>query len=250
MPSLNNAQVKLNYEASGDGFPVILLHGFGMSARSCWVDTGWLDLLSRRGFRAVALDSRGHGRSDKPISASEYAAATMTSDVICLLDHLGIGSAHFIGHSMGARTAFDIALNYPDRLVSMLGVSIAANLFEHIQSRPLIDALRGTNPTRISQSLVELAENLLALGNDRDALVACLSSPRPVPKPEDLGAIDRPVRVACGENDSIVGDTSVLASSLKQSAQLTIAGCEHTDILASKELQDAAIEFLITSGKA
>ncbi|HEY0685614.1 MAG TPA: alpha/beta hydrolase [Steroidobacter sp.] len=250
MPGFTSGQLKLNYQERGNGFPVVMLHGFGMSAHLCWVANGWLELLSARGFRAIALDSRGHGLSDKPIVASEYAAEVMTRDVINLLDHLDIQRAHFIGHSMGARTAFDIALKYPERLDSLIGVSVGANLFEHVQPTALIAALQGADPADLPPAVVRTVNTLLSVGNKNEALIACLSSPRPVPRPDDLRSIDKPVLVVCGEGDGLVGHPRVVASTLPRAQAIVIPNREHTDVLASSELQELVSAFLADGGRA
>ncbi|ATE65493.1 alpha/beta fold hydrolase [Rhizorhabdus dicambivorans] len=244
MPTFDSGALKLNYEAGGKGTPVVMLHGFGMSARTCWIEKGWFDLFEARGLRAVALDSRGHGLSDKPLEPSAYAAEQMTADVLNLLDHLDIGRAHFIGHSMGARTAFDIARKHPGRMASLVTVSVGANLFAHVQSSLFIKALDGSDPENVPPGLAGFAAMLLALGNELAPLVACLSSPRAVPVPSDLAAIDGPVLLATGALDPIVGDPHVVAAALPNGRAVVIPDTEHTDVLASPRLQRLAVEFL------
>ena len=111
MPTFNSAGTWLHYEDSGNGVPLILLHGFGLSARTCWYENGWRNALSDRGFRPIALDSRGHGLSEKLYDASKYGAAEMTSDVLRLMDHLGVKKgAHnraLYGRAYCILTSFD-----------------------------------------------------------------------------------------------------------------------------------------------
>ena len=244
MALFESQNIRLNYEERGIGRPVIMLHGFGMSAKSCWMETGWFDILSAHGYRALALDSRGHGLSDKPTVASQYAADMMTADVINLLDHIGIERAHFIGHSMGARTAFDIARRFPARLTSLIGISVGSNLFEHVNSELFIRAMEGKDPAGVPAGLAHLADLLVSLGNKREALIACLAAPRPVPQPGDLRAVDKPVLMVCGDGDVIVGDPNRVVSALPRGKAIIIPNREHTDVLASREVQQLALEFL------
>ena len=82
------------------GQPVVLLHGFSGSLDTGWVETGVLPTLASD-YRVIALDSRGHGKSDKPHDPQSYGLQ-MGQDVVRLLDHLHIARAHIVGHSMGA----------------------------------------------------------------------------------------------------------------------------------------------------
>ena len=85
------------------GEPARLGHGFASSARTNWVDTGWLRALSEDGRRAVLFDHRGHGGSDKPHDPAAYATPLMAEDALRLLEHLGSERADGSGYSMGAR---------------------------------------------------------------------------------------------------------------------------------------------------
>ena len=57
--------VHIAYTLEGDGDPVLLIHGFASNAKTNWVDTRWMSFLASNGFRAIALDNRGHGASEK-----------------------------------------------------------------------------------------------------------------------------------------------------------------------------------------
>ncbi|MFH8976090.1 alpha/beta fold hydrolase [Streptomyces sp. NPDC017890] len=96
------------HDESGDLPGVLLLHGL-MGRASHWARTArW---LSAR-HRAVALDQRGHGRSDKPPRA--YTREAYVEDLEAALEQLGLGPAVLIGHAMGALTAWQLAAKRPD----------------------------------------------------------------------------------------------------------------------------------------
>src|SRR5262249_1064720 len=76
-----------------------------------------------RDHLVIALDCRGHGKSDKPHEASQYGKQ-MTADIVHLLDHLKITRAHIIGYSMGGAIALKAVTEYPERfLTAILGGS-------------------------------------------------------------------------------------------------------------------------------
>ncbi|MEZ3177253.1 alpha/beta hydrolase [Streptomyces pimonensis] len=88
---------------------VLLLHGL-MGRASHWTATA--RRLSGR-YRAVALDQRGHGRSDKPPQAS-FTRDAYVDDAEAVLEQLGLGPAVLVGHAMGALTAWQLAAKRPD----------------------------------------------------------------------------------------------------------------------------------------
>lgn len=116
--------VRIRYVAVGSGAPVFLLHGLGEFLET-W--TFNLPPLSRR-YRVYALDSPGHGLSDKCESC--YALDEATRFGINILDALGVKSAALIGHSMGGAVAINMALNHPERVSRLVVVDPAGLLAE------------------------------------------------------------------------------------------------------------------------
>ena len=114
--------VRIRYMDVGEGDPVILLHGFALSVEMNWAPTGLLESLPGE-FRLIALDLRGHGKSDKP-GESEGYGPEFVNDVLRLMDHLGIGPAYVVGYSMGGRIALKLLTEHPGRVrAAVLGGS-------------------------------------------------------------------------------------------------------------------------------
>ena len=109
--------VTVRYVEAGAGAPVFLLHGNGGSAEE-WETTGVLQSLARD-FRVIAMDARGHGKSDKPHDPKAYGRE-MSLDVLRLMDHLGIQKAHLVGYSMGAQTVAHLIVIKPERFASAI----------------------------------------------------------------------------------------------------------------------------------
>lgn len=103
----------LAYRGQGSGRPVVLLHGGALDHRM-WDPQ--VEALSQQ-YRVIAPDARGHGRSSTPTAPYRHA-----DDLVALLRHLGIPRATLVGLSMGAGTAVDTAIEYPD-LVEALVIS-------------------------------------------------------------------------------------------------------------------------------
>lgn len=108
----------LYYEVSGEGSPLVLLHG-GMLT----IDLNFATLIPELEKRhtVIGVELQGHGRTadiDRPMTFPAFA-----SDVVALLDQLGIDKAHVLGHSVGAGVALELAVSYPDRVRSIVPVS-------------------------------------------------------------------------------------------------------------------------------
>jgi len=110
--------VAVHYDIVGEGPPLVLQHGRLGSGHS-WTEAGYVEALA--GDRTLILvDARGHGRSDKPHAAEAYGPRDMASDVIAVLDDLGVDRTDFLGYSMGGRIGFAALAHFGDRFNSML----------------------------------------------------------------------------------------------------------------------------------
>src|SRR6201995_847337 len=107
------------YETDGDGgTPLVLLHGGVMTIELTYA--ALRQTLTAR-HRVVGVHFQAHGRPADIDRDLTYA--NLASDVVGLLDHLGIERAHVIGHSMGGGTALELAVSHPDRVRSVVPIS-------------------------------------------------------------------------------------------------------------------------------
>jgi pimeloyl-ACP methyl ester carboxylesterase len=113
--------VGIEFEVTGDGRPVVLLHGFPDSGR-LWRHQ--VPALVGAGFRVIVPDLRGYGASDKPTDVDAYAIPFIAGDVLGVFDHLGIERAHIVGHDWGAALAWAIASLVPDRVDHLVALSV------------------------------------------------------------------------------------------------------------------------------
>jgi pimeloyl-ACP methyl ester carboxylesterase len=113
--------VGIEYEVTGTGRPVILLHGFPDSGR---VWRHQVPALVAAGFQVIVPDLRGYGKSDKPSDVASYAMPLLLADVIGVLDDLGVERAHVVGHDWGAAIAWAVATFYPQRVDHLAVLSV------------------------------------------------------------------------------------------------------------------------------
>ena len=117
--------VRIHYQEAGDeeAPPMILIHGF-ISSNLVWNEV--LLPLAKSGFRVIAPDLPGYGYSDKPADG-RYTIDSQAYAVLGLMDRLGIKKATIVGASYGGAVAATMALDYPDRVASLVLVGAVTN---------------------------------------------------------------------------------------------------------------------------
>lgn len=131
--SVAGAGVRLSGEESGEGVPVVLLHGLTATRRYVVMGSRTLE---RGGHRVIAYDARGHGRSE-PAADRRYGYEHLAADLLAVLDELAIARAVLAGASMGAHTALALALAHPERVAALALITPAFDPDEHGQGPEL-----------------------------------------------------------------------------------------------------------------
>jgi len=119
---VKNGSTTIRGEQSGDGDPVVLMHGLTATRRYVVMGSGY---LASHGRRLLPYDARGHGESDPAPSADAYEYSDLADDLEAVLDGLEIERATVGGASMGAHTALTFALSRPDRISGLVLITPA-----------------------------------------------------------------------------------------------------------------------------
>jgi len=138
--SVRTNGVDLHVVERGSGRPVILCHGFPELSHS-WRHQ--LEGLAAAGYRAVAPDQRGYGRTSRPPSVADHDIDHLAADLLGLLDDLGEERAVFVGHDWGAIVVWHLALAAPERVAGVVGLSVPFVPRTPIPPTQLIRALTG-----------------------------------------------------------------------------------------------------------
>jgi pimeloyl-ACP methyl ester carboxylesterase len=109
------------FEVTGAGRPVVLLHGFPDSG-NLWRHQ--VPQLSVAGYQLIVPDLRGYGHSAKPTEIEAYGLLQIARDVTGILDQLGIDRAHIVGHDWGAALSWVLAILQPDRVDHLVALSV------------------------------------------------------------------------------------------------------------------------------
>ena len=218
MPAGQFGNIRLYYETSGQGEPVLFLHGLGSSARD-WERQA--PVFAER-YRVVIPELRGHGRSEKP--PGPYSMALFASDIAALIRALNIAPVHVVGLSLGGFVACQLVVDHGDLVRSLVLVNSAPGLPRHsLQDRARLawnlllrrlivrlfgmrtlarvlgrSLFPGADQAELKRTFIERWEE-----NQPDAYLASLAAVSDWGIEDHLDAIRCPVCVIAGEQDFI-----------------------------------------------
>ena len=114
-------EITIEVFEQGEGFPVVLAHGFPELAYSWRFQ---IPVLAEAGYRVIAPNQRGYGNTDKPEPVEAYDLQHLCGDMAGLLDSLGLDKAIFVGHDWGGPVVWNMPLYHPDRVAGVVGMSV------------------------------------------------------------------------------------------------------------------------------
>ncbi len=242
--------LEIFYESWGDsdGVPVVLHHGFAASGQIDWVQTGVIEALTAAGRRVTALDARGHGRSDKPHDPARFGEARMASDVVTLIDLLGVAAVDLVGYSMGAIVVL-LTASRCDAVRRLVVGGIGGATVERggvdtsvLDSAALRDALLTPEPATITNPAAAAFRSFAdSTGADRQALAAHTQALHREPIP--LASLSVPTLVLVGRDDSLATRPETLAAAIP-GAQLRVIDGDHGGALHEPAFRKAIVDFL------
>lgn len=272
MPFARVGDVNLYYEVHGEGAPVLLIAGTG-SSHHAWM----LETVPRMKdhFRLIVYDQRGTGKSDKP--DVDYSTRMFAQDAAGLLDAIGVSEpVHVVGWSMGGRVAQWLALDYPEKVRSLVLAATGPGSyddFQPIRGIPLRHAMELAEmgyegyrryyatsefmfPKEFAESHPEVMRKVLErMEKDETPLKCYLRHVIARQQHETLHLLDRisaPTLVIDGAEDRVIRGTGnhvrsseVLAERIPNARLVLIPGCAHGFFYQEPELTHRLIiEFL------
>jgi pimeloyl-ACP methyl ester carboxylesterase len=231
---------QIYYRTFGKGGPVILLHG-GLANGDYWGNQ--VPALTDAGYEAVLIDSRGHGRSTR--DARPFTYELMESDIVAVMDRLGIGKAAVVGWSDGAIIALVMALKDPDRLTGVF--AFAANM-DPSGVKPDTDS----NPTfaRFTARSAQDYARLSPTPADFAAFHAAIEhmwDTEPNYTAADLARIRIPVAIVDGDHDEAIKREHIdyLARAIPGAGLIILPEASHFAMLQQPaEFNRAMLDFL------
>ena len=221
----------ITYSQLGDGPTVILLHGFTANADLNWFRTQIAQQIAEAGYRVIAPDFRGHGKSQVPDTPENWPRDVLARDQIALINHLG-GEPHaIVGYSLGGITALRVHLlsRRGGRLVlGGVGDSVADefNTDRNDAFRAaIIDAMAGkTTPATLG-----MRARLAATGGTLEGYLGALSARTYTPA-DLLAGFDIPTLVMTGDEDLDNGSGTALATLIPNARYEELTGTHLTAV--------------------
>ncbi|HTM54885.1 MAG TPA: alpha/beta hydrolase [Pirellulales bacterium] len=241
--------VKIHYLEAGQGSPVVLIHGYTGTAQGNWFSNGVAEALAKN-HRVVAIDCRGHGKSEKPRDPNKYGPQ-MAKDVLEMMDHLNITKAHVHGYSMGGFIVTQLLARAPDRFITASYGGSGVPETDPDQRAQVPKDEPGPDPQEAEASAK------LGASPDRDA--EALAAVRQYPwNPADRGKIDLktikiPVLAINGQFDGPNAKTHRMQRELANFKAVVLPGKSHlTAIMAGyipQQYIDSLVAFINSNDK-
>jgi pimeloyl-ACP methyl ester carboxylesterase len=236
---IENNGARIWYASYGSGPAVILLHG-GMGNSGNW---GYqVPALVENGYRAVVIDSRGHGRSTR--DEQPYSYQMMGKDVIAVMDTLSIEKAALVGWSDGACTSLILADQHPERVAGVF--YFACNMdpsgTKEFEFTPTI----GRCLNRHKKDYAELSSTPEQFDAFAEA-VGLMQSTQPNYSADDLAHINVSVTVVQSEQDEFIKreHAEYLARSIPNAEYVLLAGVSHfAPLQRPEQFNQAILAFL------
>ena len=233
-------------ETTGEGPPVLLIHGFGANRGITWRNTGWFDVLVKAGHQVIAMDCRGHGQSGKPHAPEDYDEGAMAADAFAVLAKLGIGAAHVMGYSMGAQLAIRLMHDRPAVVRRCVLAGIGETYFQPSLeiNETIAQAIEANDPATIQLPIArEFRSFCERAGDDLVAMAACMRRPRRIFSPEELTALSHHVLVVCGSEDTLAGPPEPLAGAFAHGESRIVPKRNHHSTVGDRVYKEAAVNF-------
>jgi pimeloyl-ACP methyl ester carboxylesterase len=276
MPLITSADgTGLYCEEAGAGTPVVFVHEFAGDYRTWEPQMRYF----ARAHRCVTFSARGYPPSDVPSDPARYGQDIARSDVIAVMDALGIDKAHVVGHSMGAYTALHVGIRQPQRCISVTAAgcgwgSLADPAAREAMRKVAVEnaalfteksmaeaaAIYADNPTRMTHKhkdprgfaeFVQMLSEHSALGHA--LTMSMLQARRPTlwDLEAELKRFSVPLLVIVGDEDESCLDGSVfLKRTVPTAALLVIPRSGHTITSEEPEKVNAALAELFAAAEA
>jgi len=243
MPTIDANGRTTAYAVDGAGPPLVLLHGATGTGPAHF---GSILPTLAQGFLCYLPDARGHGGTAWD-PAESWTTTDLVADLDSFVDAIGLSTFHLLGYSLGGMTALHYAARFPDRIRTLVAISIAPEREPRLSvGRVLMD------PDRIERDEPEWAERLAArhdpshrAGSWRrllDAIVADIAA-QPLLTPGEIREIDAPTLVVAGDRDPFVpiAEASGLARQVVDGRLLVLPDVGHDSLVEHVPVLEAAL---------
>lgn len=231
---------KIYYEVRGEGYPVVLIHGFSGNCQG-WKSGKLYNSLLQAGYKVVMMDLRGNGRSDKPHTDEAYANNAEAKDIMGLMTSLQIKHYDLIGYSRGSIIASSLMVmdKRVDKTV-MGGMGDAYTNTEWPRRIHAYKALMGDTSFHDVDGMVNYIHS-----QHFDVLPLALQQKyQPSTSPAQLAKVKKPVLIIRGTEDKENGNSETALQQMIPGSKLAYVPGDHNTASKSIQFSDAVLEFI------
>jgi pimeloyl-ACP methyl ester carboxylesterase len=230
---------KIYYEVKGDGFPVILIHGFSGTGQGWKTAPVYADLL-KEGYKVIILDQRGNGRSDKPHNEIAYANDAEAKDIIDLITSLKIKKYDAVGYSRGS--IITSRLLVLDKRIHKAIMGGMGDAYTNPDWPRRVHAYRALMGDTTLHDVDDMVKYIHSQHFDELAL-AYQQKYQPSTSTQELAALHKPVLIIRGTEDKENGSETGLNKLIPHSGLSYVPG-NHNTAMKTNEFSAAVTKFL------
>ncbi|HWD87832.1 MAG TPA: alpha/beta hydrolase [Mucilaginibacter sp.] len=232
--------VRIYYEVKGEGYPVVLIHGFTGTSQGWKRGRLYGDLL-KAGYKVIIMDLPGNGRSDKPHTDQGYANNAEAKDVMGLLTALNIANYDVVGYSRGSIIASSLMVM--DRRVNRTvlgGMGDAYTNPEWPRRIHFYKALMGDTSFHEADALIKRVEK-----EHLDRISFALQQKwQPSTSPQQLSKVKKPVLIVRGTEDKEEDNSETALQQMIPASELVHVPGDHGAASLNQQFSDAVMSFI------
>lgn len=234
---------RIAYRETGEGRPVLLLHGYIADAEANWIRPGVAKALAEAGHRVLMPDLRGHGASVLSHDAADFPRDAYARDQLALLEALGIDDYDLVGYSLGAMVAARVqALDGRARSLVLGGSAEDGILERDANWAPFLEAVGDPEAARRQPALRAILSFVESVGGDPEALRLCAEC-RETTSTDELAAFRCRTLLISGSEDHYIESLEPLRK-LIPGARIARTPGDHVTAVSQPEFAKTLVEFL------
>jgi pimeloyl-ACP methyl ester carboxylesterase len=230
---------KIYYEVKGEGYPVILIHGFSGTGQGWKTTAAYTDLL-KAGYKVIILDQRGNGQSDKPHNETAYANDAEAKDIIGLVSSLKIKHYDVVGYSRGS--IITSRLLVLDKRINKAVMGGMGDAYTNPDWPRRVHAYRALMGDTTLHDVDDMVKYIHSQHFDELAL-AYQQKYQPSTSKQQLAALRKPVLIIRGTEDKENGSETGLQALIPHAGLVYVPG-NHNTAIRTVEFSAAVLKFL------
>ncbi len=230
---------KIYYEVKGDGYPVILIHGFSGTGQG-WKSCAVYDDLLKAGYKVILIDQRGNGQSDKPHNEAAYANDAEAKDIMGLMTTLNIKQYDVVGYSRGS--IITSRLLVLDSRVNKAVMGGMGDAYTNPDWPRRVHAYRALMGDTTLHDVDDMMKYIHSQHFDNLAL-AYQQKHQPSTSKQELAAVKKPVLIIRGTEDKENGSEIGLKALIPNSGLVYVPG-NHNTAIRTSEFSAAVLKFI------